>query len=335
MAFGLRFLLFSTLLGSRMRAVVEQVGQASEHVVRPVTPGREVRDPRRAGQHQRRDLRHLADEVHPRGTPHQAVVTAYDALGQLGFRQVMIATAPEVRGLGRMEFLDLKESRVMPAVNAVYGSLSTEELQGKADLYGEMRGYWALYLRATEQHIILLATALTLVAASAGLLVLALLSQRRYKAAQQQRGLVPGRLVAGAGRLRYHQPYATLPITHVTASRDGAITAEYLFDQPPRGCLIVTGSDDATIPAAGSFEHWCKERFWGFGPRRREGVVRFRVEHPAWAVRRVLACQLQLDFSEVFGREWGFLTDRKPESVVFAVGSQVSVYEPAAYGFHQ
>ncbi len=28
-------------------------------------------------------------------TPHQAVVTAYDALGQLGFKQIMIATAPE------------------------------------------------------------------------------------------------------------------------------------------------------------------------------------------------------------------------------------------------
>ncbi len=27
-------------------------------------------------------------------TPHQAVVTAYEALGQLGFRQIMIATAP-------------------------------------------------------------------------------------------------------------------------------------------------------------------------------------------------------------------------------------------------
>ena len=31
-------------------------------------------------------------------TPHQAVVTAYEALGQLGFRQIMIATAPEQRG---------------------------------------------------------------------------------------------------------------------------------------------------------------------------------------------------------------------------------------------
>ena len=31
-------------------------------------------------------------------TPHQAVVTALDALGQLGFRRISIATAPEPRG---------------------------------------------------------------------------------------------------------------------------------------------------------------------------------------------------------------------------------------------
>jgi len=34
-------------------------------------------------------------------TPHQAVVTAYDALGQLGFRRVMIATAPETGAAGK------------------------------------------------------------------------------------------------------------------------------------------------------------------------------------------------------------------------------------------
>ena len=31
-------------------------------------------------------------------TPHQAVVTALDAVGQLGFTHVSIATAPEVQG---------------------------------------------------------------------------------------------------------------------------------------------------------------------------------------------------------------------------------------------
>ena len=33
-------------------------------------------------------------------TPHQAVVTAMDALGQLGFRQISIATAPEQGAAG-------------------------------------------------------------------------------------------------------------------------------------------------------------------------------------------------------------------------------------------
>lgn len=36
-------------------------------------------------------------------TPHQAVVTAYDALGQLGFQRVMIATAPETRATAPAE----------------------------------------------------------------------------------------------------------------------------------------------------------------------------------------------------------------------------------------
>ena len=34
-------------------------------------------------------------------TPHQAVVTALDALGQLGFRQISIGTAPEANGARR------------------------------------------------------------------------------------------------------------------------------------------------------------------------------------------------------------------------------------------
>ncbi len=34
-------------------------------------------------------------------TPHQAVVTAYEALGQLGFRRVVIATAPPQNGGGK------------------------------------------------------------------------------------------------------------------------------------------------------------------------------------------------------------------------------------------
>lgn len=53
-----------------------------------------------------------------------------------------------------------------------------------------------LFLQATEQHIILLVTAIVACAASGALLVIAFVAQRRYRADQAKAGLVPGRLLA-------------------------------------------------------------------------------------------------------------------------------------------
>jgi hypothetical protein len=142
------------------------------------------------------------------------------------------------------------------------------------------------------------------------------------------RQFVPNPLVVLVSRLRYRQPYATLPIMHLAAVRDGAVTVEYLLDQPPRGCIIATGSEQTTVPPPDSFEHYCKERFWGFADAGRGRVLRFRVSHPPWALRAVGEWRLQLDFGAFFGTEWRFLNEVPPVSVLFAVGSDVAVYEP-------
>ncbi|HXF96758.1 MAG TPA: DUF2071 domain-containing protein [Gemmatimonadales bacterium] len=143
------------------------------------------------------------------------------------------------------------------------------------------------------------------------------------------RQFVPSPLVVAVSRFRYRQPYAALPLSYQAAAGDGRITAEYFFDRPPRGCLIATGSEGATVPPSGSFPHYCKERFWGFARGRGGRLLRFRVEHPAWAVRQVLHWQLQLDFRAFFGPEWRFLNGAQPAGVVFAVGSEVAVYAPS------
>jgi hypothetical protein len=143
------------------------------------------------------------------------------------------------------------------------------------------------------------------------------------------RQFVPNPFVVALSRLRYRQPYATLPITHLTAERDGTVTTEYLIDHPPRGCLIVTGSERTTVPPEDSFEHYCKERFWGFGNAGRGRLLRFRVAHPPWALRAVGEWRLLLDFGAFFGDDWQFLNTVAPVSVLFAVGSEVAVYEPS------
>ncbi|MEW5851048.1 MAG: DNA-3-methyladenine glycosylase 2 family protein [Myxococcota bacterium] len=59
-----------------------------------------------------------------------------------------------IRGLGRMEWLDVKEARLLSAASLVYGrTLELAEARRLAEAYAEHRGYWALYLRASEPEL--------------------------------------------------------------------------------------------------------------------------------------------------------------------------------------
>ena len=60
------------------------------------------------------------------------------------------ATFIMVRGLGRMEYIPLTETRLLEAASKVYGhgkELGREELKRLAERYGLWQGYWAHYLR--------------------------------------------------------------------------------------------------------------------------------------------------------------------------------------------
>jgi DNA-3-methyladenine glycosylase II len=60
------------------------------------------------------------------------------------------ATFIMVRGLGRMEYIPLTETRLLEAASKVYGhgkELGRQELKRLAERYGPWQGYWAHYLR--------------------------------------------------------------------------------------------------------------------------------------------------------------------------------------------
>src|SRR6266487_3501658 len=63
------------------------------------------------------------------------------------------ATFIMVRGLGRMEYIPLTETRLLEAASKVYGhgeELSPNELKRIADKYGPWQGYWAHYIRVAS-----------------------------------------------------------------------------------------------------------------------------------------------------------------------------------------
>ena len=57
-------------------------------------------------------------------------------------------------------------------------------------------------------------------------------------------------------------------------------------------------------------------------------VRAFRVEHPPWAVRKVVSVDYAVDFGALYGAQWEFLNRSPPVSTILAVGSDVSVYPP-------
>jgi hypothetical protein len=53
-----------------------------------------------------------------------------------------------------------------------------------------------------------------------------------------------------------------------------------------------------------------------------------RVEHPAWALRRVRTLDFDVDYGALYGPEWAELNQRQPTSTYLAVGSAVSIFPP-------
>ncbi len=144
------------------------------------------------------------------------------------------------------------------------------------------------------------------------------------------RQLVPNPLVALVAQLRFREPFGAVPIESRTEETAQEIRVAYRLGPahlPWR--IAVTGSRATHVPSAGSPEFHFKERYLGYRRGRHGRLRTFRVEHLPWAVRDVRAVDYEVDFGALYGEEWGFLNERKPVSVVFAVGSAVGVYPPA------
>lgn len=148
------------------------------------------------------------------------------------------------------------------------------------------------------------------------------------------RELVPSRIIAAVGRLRYSEPFQVARIEARVSERagGGGVRAEYRFGpDAPRYRVAVSASPEVATPPDGSFEHYLKERTRACrsDPRGRGGRGRlrtFRVEHPRWAVREVTEVDYDVDFEALYGKEWAFLNTSTPASVILAVGSDVAVY---------
>jgi uncharacterized protein YqjF (DUF2071 family) len=133
-------------------------------------------------------------------------------------------------------------------------------------------------------------------------------------------------IVARIARWCYNEPYRVVPLTSTVVGTDRLIKIEHRLQSGDREHTIRAIGGGPAVLSTDGVDHFFKELRWGFGRSRSGNTLKYEVDHPPWETFQVEDFAINLDWGELYGPEWAFLTKASPESVILAAGSPVAMY---------
>ncbi|MGD9588560.1 MAG: YqjF family protein [Pyrinomonadaceae bacterium] len=136
--------------------------------------------------------------------------------------------------------------------------------------------------------------------------------------------IVPRGAIAAVARILYGEPYERWKMSNF---RDDELV-RYTWEKGECiNTLSVQRGENLGVPAEGSHGEFIIEHYWGYTKRGDKRTDEYKVEHPKWELFSVEDPKIDVDFGVTYGKEFAFLTDTKPSSVLLAVGSDIAVYK--------
>ena len=134
------------------------------------------------------------------------------------------------------------------------------------------------------------------------------------------REITPHLMVGWVARALYNEPYTTMPMR------------QSVDESHARYQLQIDGQwQGLGVRAAGAWrdqdeaELFITEHYWGYNTQRNGDAMEYQVEHPTWRARSIELDCLDLDIEKLYGAQWAKALGAKPDSMVFAEGSGVTV----------
>jgi uncharacterized protein YqjF (DUF2071 family) len=83
------------------------------------------------------------------------------------------------------------------------------------------------------------------------------------------------------------------------------------------------------VPDADSQGEFIIEHYWGYTKLGDRKTGEYKVEHQKWDLKEIKNAEIAVDFAATYGEKFSFLNRAEPRSVLFAAGSEISVYKGA------
>ena len=134
------------------------------------------------------------------------------------------------------------------------------------------------------------------------------------------REITPHLMVGWVARALYNEPYTTMPMRQSVDESHARYQLQ--IDGQWQGLGVRTagawrGQDEAEL--------FITEHYWGYNTQRNGDAMEYQVEHPTWRARSIEPDCLDLDIEKLYGEQWAQALGTKPDSMVFAEGSGVTV----------
>ena len=134
------------------------------------------------------------------------------------------------------------------------------------------------------------------------------------------REITPHLMVGWVARALYNEPYTTMPMRQSVDESHALYQLQ--IDGQWQGLGVRTAGAWRDQDEA---ELFITEHYWGYNTQRNGDAMEYQVEHPTWRARSIEPDCLDLDIEKLYGEQWAQALGTKPDSMVFAEGSGVTV----------
>jgi len=138
--------------------------------------------------------------------------------------------------------------------------------------------------------------------------------------------IVPRGAIAAVARILYGEPYEKWKMSNF---RDDDHVRYSWTKGECNNTLSVERGENLGVPPENSHGEFIIEHYWGYTKRGPQRTDEYKVEHPKWELFAAEDPKIDVDFGATYGKEFAFLSDAKPYSVVLAKGSEIAVYKGA------
>jgi len=137
--------------------------------------------------------------------------------------------------------------------------------------------------------------------------------------------IVPRSALTFVANTLYGEHYETMPMEHAWKTEDQTLHVVYRWKKSRWNSFSVQAQHNPTSIKEGSEAEFITEHYWGYTRIHANKTSEYQVEHPRWEIYPTKSYKVDVDFGDVYGEKFAFLSQEKPISVFLAEGSEIQV----------